>query len=203
MYYLIVRNRPEDLGYHAAADDGTSDEVPAAEPTETGSGNNHETSAQRYLHALTNQRFMIACIAIGFQSIARYGLILWVPVHFLGASWKKEPGGRWISLSLAVGMAVGALTSGWLSDKLFNSRRSPLIAILMALAAVSTLGMFYLPQEQRVAGVVLLFVCGFCVYGPQSGFWALCPDLLGHRRAGTHQQQGAQGQGRRGGAQAM
>jgi OPA family glycerol-3-phosphate transporter-like MFS transporter len=23
------------------------------------------------------------------------------------------------------------------------------------------------------------------VYGPQSSFWALCPDLVGHRRAGT------------------
>ena len=33
--------------------------------------------------------------------------------------------------------------------------------------------------------VPLLFLCGFFAYGPQSAFWALCPDLLGARRSGT------------------
>lgn len=31
----------------------------------------------------------------------------------------------------------------------------------------------------------MLFLAGFFAYGPQSAFWALCPDLLGHHRAGT------------------
>ncbi len=33
--------------------------------------------------------------------------------------------------------------------------------------------------------MVVLFMCGFFVYGPQSSLWALCPDLVGHKRAGT------------------
>ena len=33
--------------------------------------------------------------------------------------------------------------------------------------------------------IPLLFLTGFFVYGPQAAFWALCPDLLGTRLAGT------------------
>jgi OPA family glycerol-3-phosphate transporter-like MFS transporter len=31
----------------------------------------------------------------------------------------------------------------------------------------------------------MLLLTGFFAYGPQSAFWALCPDLLGRERAGT------------------
>jgi len=34
-----------------------------------------------------------------------------------------------------------------------------------------------------IAGLFLL--AGFFVYGPQSNFWPLCPDLLGNENAGT------------------
>jgi hypothetical protein len=66
-------------------------------------------------------------LAIGFQNAARYGLLVWVPVHFLGANWTKADAStaidpRWISIALPVGMAVGAFSNGWVSDKLFNSR---------------------------------------------------------------------------------
>ena len=54
----------------------------------------------------------------------------------------------------------------------------------MLLAAVSSLVMFFLPRQSLLA-IPLLFLTGFFAYGPQSTFWALCPDLLGHRRAAT------------------
>ena len=54
----------------------------------------------------------------------------------------------------------------------------------MALAAVASLGMLFLPRESSL-GIALLFMTGFFAYGPQSAFWALCPDLLGKTRAGT------------------
>ena len=82
-------------------------------------------------------------------------------------------------------MAMGALTNGWISDKLFNSRRSAAIMLYMALAAVTALYMYTIPTNHVYLGMAVLFLCGFFVYGPQSSFWALCPDLVGHKRAGT------------------
>ncbi len=195
-YYLFVRDRPEDLGFPSLQYGEDEDE----ENTQSGLPNNEtvpaETSWERYQLVLSNQRFLIASVAIGFQSVARYGLLVWVPVHFLGKDWKDSPD-KWISIALPIGMALGAMTTGWLSDRFFHSSRSRVISLFMLLAAGCSLAMFLLPRghllELRLLGFVLsvdsaipmLFLTGFFAYGPQSAFWALCPDLLGHERAGT------------------
>ena len=190
VYYLIVRDRPEDLGYDSPHSDLTED-LKGAESKEIGaeaangdSGHESpETSLQRYKVVLGNWRFMAASIAIGFQSSARYGLLIWVPVHFLGEDWKNSQA-AWISVALPVGMALGALTGGWISDRVFNSVRWKLISSFMTLAAIASMIMFFLPRGHS-AGIMILFLCGFFAYGSQSAFWALCPDLLSHNRAGT------------------
>lgn len=144
----------------------------------------NETAWQRYGAALTNGKVLLACLSIGFQNAVRYGLLVWVPVYFLGDHFKEEPKGKWISIALPVGMALGALASGWVSDRFCNSRRSGVIALFMLLAAVAAMGMYLLPPA-HLLGVPVLFLAGFFAYGPQSTFWALAPDLLGRARAGT------------------
>ncbi|MCC6682572.1 MAG: MFS transporter [Phycisphaeraceae bacterium] len=219
VYYLLVRDKPEDRGFASLADAGAEDDDEQAnDQIEAGvvcaqcgysvrpnsqhekcpechsdlsadgamisAGDYRESSWRRYKGVLSNWRFMIASLAIGFQSIARYGLLIWVPVYFLGENWKQDPTGAWVSVALPVGMALGALSSGWMSDRIFGANRSKPIALFLFLAAVSSILMFNLPRG-HMAGVPLLFLCGFFAYGPQSPFWALCPDLLGRRRAGT------------------
>ena len=190
VYYLIVRDRPEDLGYDSPHDvlaEGAKEaenKEPVAEAVDENSEYDAaETSLQRYKIVLSNWRFMAASIAIGFQSSARYGLLIWVPVHFLGKDWKNSEA-AWISIALPVGMALGAVTGGWISDKIFKSVRWKLISSFMSLAAIASMIMFFLPRGHW-AGILILFLCGFFAYGSQSAFWALCPDLLSHNRAGT------------------
>jgi len=188
VYYLIVRNRPQDMGFppvHSKDDDDeANDEANDEDEQPTTPDLPTETSWQRYRHAFSNLKFMIACMAIGFQNTARYGLLIWVPVHFLGKNWKDGGGNKWITLALPIGMALGALTSGWLSDRFFHAKRSQVISLFMFLAACFAASMYMLPMGHPMI-IPILFLTGFFVYGPQSGFWALCPDLLGHKRAGT------------------
>ncbi|MGJ7527740.1 MFS transporter [Variovorax sp. GB1P17] len=183
-FYLIARERPEDLGFKSpetgvanAEDAKSAHAVHEAE----------ESSWSRYKAVLSNPRLMIAALSIGFQNAARYGLIVWVPVHFLGKDWAKAADGMidpaWISVALPVGMAFGALTNGWISDKVFGSKRYKAIVLYMLLGAVASIGMYLLPTS--ILGLGLLFLAGFFVYGPASSFWALCPDLVGAKRAGT------------------
>lgn len=172
--WLVAKDRPADAGF---ADEATGEDKPA----DTGAG---ETSRERYRAALGNRRLLLAGLAIGFQNTVRYGLLIWVPVYFLGSAHKLNPAGKWISVALPVGMALGAIASGWISDRYCNSRRSGVIASFMALAAVAALGMWMLPPG-HLLGLPLLFLAGFFAYGPQSAFWALAPDLMGRERAGT------------------
>lgn len=175
-YYLIVRNRPEDLGFESPEETSETEK-------KTNQVDEKESSLSRYMTALKNWRFMVGCVGIGFQSAARYGLLIWVPVYFLGENWKKS-GSLWIAVALPIGMAFGAVTGGWVSDKVFNSVRWKVITLFMTLAAAASMIMYTLPRGHW-AGIVMLFTCGFFTYGSQSSFWALAPDLLGNKRAGT------------------
>jgi OPA family glycerol-3-phosphate transporter-like MFS transporter len=183
-FYLIAREKPEDMGFASPHDD---DDAVSPEAVAIST----EGSLARYKGVLSNWRLWVASLSIGFQNAARYGLLVWVPVHFLGADWAKADASsaavdpRWISVALPVGMAVGAFSNGWISDKLFNSRRSVAIVLYMVLAAITSLYMYTIPTSDVYLGMTVLFLCGFFVYGPQSSFWALCPDLVGHKRAGT------------------
>lgn len=182
-FYLVARERPQDLGFEPLDDTGVAN----AQDKDNEAGHHEEPSLQRYKAVLKNPRLLIAAVSLGFQNAARYGLIVWVPVHFLGANWQKgeslvDP--KWITVALPVGMAVGALSNGWVSDRLFGSRRYLAIMLYMFLGALTSLWMWSLPAHSAL-GLLALFLCGFFVYGPASSFWALCPDLVGAKRAGT------------------
>lgn len=181
-FYIVARDRPEDLGFASPHEEDDSAEAAAIE---------QESSKARYLAVLSNWRIWMGGLAIGFQNAARYGLLVWVPVHFLGgaeASNNAVASGiapEWTTIALPVGMAVGAATNGFISDRYFATRRYLAIVLYMVLAAGTALLMYQIPASDVYLGLAVLFLCGFFVYGPQASFWALCPDLVGHRRAGT------------------
>jgi len=178
--FLVVREKPEDLGLAQPADErapGETMDEPAAA----------QASLSRYRAVLSNWRLYAAGLSIGFQNAARYALLVWIPVHFLGPNWKSagaviDP--TWITVALPIGMALGASTNSWLSDILFQSRRYPAIITYMVLAAVIAIAMGFVPHGSPL-GIFGLFLCGFFVFGPASSFWALCPDIFGRHLAGT------------------
>jgi OPA family glycerol-3-phosphate transporter-like MFS transporter len=180
VFWLVAKEKPQDAGHAPLPDE------PGESPVvndDVGSG--PELSVwDRYRTGLTNVPFMIGCMSIGFQNLARYGLLIWVPVHFLGKGFDKNSGTMWVSMALPIGMALGAVSAGLISDSVFKGKRSSAIIIFLFLAAIFAGGLSLLPHESVLA-IPLLFLAGFFVYGPQSGYWALCPDLLGRRLAGT------------------
>lgn len=177
---LFVAERPDDKQL------ATSMRETKAHSVDTDAGDDL-SSAQRYALVLKNWRLYVTGLAIGFQNAARYALVVWVPVHFLGVDWKTasttiDP--RWITVALPIGMALGSLSNSWISDVLFRGRRYLAIVSYMVLATITALTMMEVSHGSMV-GIALLFLCGFFVFGPASSFWALCPDIFGRRAAGT------------------
>jgi hypothetical protein len=81
-------------------------------------------------------------------------------------------------------MALGAISNSWVSDVLFDSRRFVAIIVYMVIAALVALALSQ-AAPGGVPSLVLMFMCGFFVFGPASSFWALCPDLFGRRLSGA------------------
>lgn len=178
--FFTVQEKPEDLGLTQPADERAGEEI-VNEPVAA------QASLARYGAVLSNWRLYATGLSIGFQNAARYALLVWIPVHFLGPNWKSasaviDP--TWITVALPVGMALGASTNSWLSDVLFKSRRYPAIITYMVLAAIIAIAMGFVPHGSAL-GIFGLFLCGFFVFGPASSFWALCPDIFGRHLSGT------------------
>lgn len=189
-FYLVARNKPADRGLPTPADPTDDDPADDLAQTERLSPiDAPESSRARYVAVLRHPKIWVTGISIGLQNAARYGLLVWVPVYFLGANWKDSGASGvnplWITVALPVGMAIGALVNGQISDRVFGSRRSQPIMVFMVLGAVCSMGMYLLPTSQTALAIAVLFLTGFFVYGPQASFWALCPDLVGARRSGT------------------
>jgi len=175
-FFFVVRESPQDMGFDSPDDD---------EPENPDGDRLAGSALTRYRHVFGNRRFLLACVAIGFQNVARYGLIVWTPIHYLGKSWKDDQSNTWLTLALPFGMALGAVFFGQLSDRVFRSNRSRPIALSMTAAGAVAAAMWLFPDPGLAMGLTLMILAGFFVYGPQSSFWPLCPDLLGRRCAGT------------------
>jgi len=139
----------------------------------------------RYKTVLKNGNFIKASLSFGFESMARYGLIFWVPVHYLGKGWKDNPQYLWVTLLLPIGMAIGAISFGTLSDSLFRGNRIASIRLGMVLSAVLVLLVYISPSSNLFIGGILMFLSGFFVYGPQANFWPLSPQMLPENATGT------------------
>lgn len=170
VFFIFARNQPSDKGFIDIKEEGEE---------------NASTWRERYAKVFSNKTFLIASLAIGFQNMARYGLIFWVPVHFLGQNWKTAPQNLWVTFLLPIGMAIGALTFGNLSDTLFKGDRPKSIATGMCLSAFIAIVIFFTNSHHIWLNALLMFGAGFFVYGVQANFWPMNPELLGKKYMGT------------------
>lgn len=170
LFYFIARSKPSEKGY--------SNLYPEKQDQKENSWK------ERYMTVLKNRRFVVASVSLGFESMARYGLIVWVPLYFLGNS-KGNTDSLWGSLLLPIGMALGAFSFGIISDYLFKGNRHRSIFTGMFVAGAIMMCIYLTPPENWALGGLLMFLGGFFVYGPQANFWPLSPDLLGEKHVGT------------------
>lgn len=163
IFFLLIKDKP----------DGTKeDNKPSTRPDNQGDW------IGRYKTVLGNRNFIKASLSFGFESMARYGLIFWLPVHYLGKGWKDNPQYLWVTLLLPIGMAAGAISFGTLSDSVFKGNRIASIRLGMLVSAVLVILVYLSPASNMVMASVFIFLSGFFVYGPQANYWPLSPQML-------------------------
>jgi OPA family glycerol-3-phosphate transporter-like MFS transporter len=185
LFYVLVRDRPEDVGLPPLADAESNDQAAATLVNKSGAP--QPRWHQRYATVLSSPGFLLAATVIVFQSFARYGLLTWTAVYYSDSGLSANDALKF-TLSLPIGMGIGAVAGGYISDRWFVSKRTYVVAIFLAISAACFLVMRANPVDaagdQRL-GIGLLFVAGFFVYGAQGPLWAICPDLVGRENSGT------------------
>ena len=92
-----------------------------------------------------------------------------------------------MTVALPVGMLLGPLTAGWISDNVFNAQRCPMILAYIGGAVAVLLTISFVPIEQMglTWAMVLLFLAGFFVLGVIGTLWTLAIDFGGRKLPGT------------------
>ncbi|MBI4992812.1 MAG: MFS transporter [Candidatus Magasanikbacteria bacterium] len=171
---FLLRNRPSHAGY---AD------------MDVGDGTHHDKTPVNwgYLWGRMTSRVMLFLIAAEFcTGFVRQGLLLYYTeymqeVHHIG---KGTALFAWGGIGITLGGIIGALSCGWLSDKLFDSRRPPVACIFYACQVPALFLLGFAPGPTAAA-----FLVGFCcmfifgIHGMLSGTASM--DFGGRKATAT------------------
>ncbi|MBR2028653.1 MAG: MFS transporter [Oscillospiraceae bacterium] len=143
----------------------------------------HKGKLYPYIYLLKQWKFDLWIIIIACSSIARYGLLTWIPTYYVDVYNVDIEAGIIGSVVCPLGMAVGALVIPVLSDRLWSQNRIPWVIISSLLSIAAVVG--FMNVGAGFAASALLFFAGFFIYGINSLVWAFATDVGGRTFGAT------------------
>jgi sugar phosphate permease len=166
VYTLVfLREAPEDGPVNRAAD-------PAAQQV---------SWFDNLAATLTNPALWLVAIGLMLLDACRYGFTDWGLTHLKEVQQTSVGTSALKYAVLPAGGIAGALVAGWLSDRLFDGRRAPVIVMFLTLLGLLTLLYDRVAHSSSAGTVVLLVAIGFCIFGPQVLLVGTAPADLARR----------------------
>ena len=134
---------------------------------------------------LNNKPLWIIAVANIFVYVVRYGVLNWAPTYLTAAKACPADTARWQFFVYEAAGIPGTLLAGWISDRFFRGRRSPVSFIYMALVTVFVWIYWKNPPGCFVVDSIALFAIGFLIYGPVMLIGVSAVDLVPKKAAGT------------------
>ncbi len=185
--YLVVHDRPGQAGF---ADFDTGD-------ASSGEDDRPDPLLVVLKKVVTNPIVLTIGAIELCTGVLRQGIMQWYPIYGkeMGYDAKFLITEHW-GLMLFLAGSVGGMTAGWVSDKVFGSRRGPVAALLYGLMFFAVLVMSFFVQPPQAGApvsllnmwmlgfaVVLISYCVIGTHGMLSGTATM--DFGGRKNAGT------------------
>ena len=163
-FFLLVRDTPEQVGLAPVVAD--EEPLPGQLP-----------GARRSLLAnvaatLRNPYLWVVAITFFLLDLNRYGFVNWLPA-FLDERGAATGTGLMAHFSELMKRCIhplagslGAVTAGWATDRFFDGRRAPVIALLLALLGIFSVAFPFVDPNNSTLIILLVALIGFCTYGP-------------------------------------
>ncbi|MDO8540022.1 MAG: MFS transporter [Opitutaceae bacterium] len=126
-------------------------------------------------------------IAFGnlFLYVARYGALTWAPTFIKEAKGVQLSTAGWMMALFEVLGIAGMLSAGWVSDRVFRTRRGPVMAVYMLGATLAMLVFWLAPASLPWVFGLALGACGFFIYGPLMLVSVAATGFAGKKAAAT------------------
>ncbi|MCH8235611.1 MAG: MFS transporter [Chloroflexi bacterium] len=178
VYFLLVRDRPSDVGlqpYEEEPDSYTAraEAIPADQLRGFGP----------YRTLLTNWRFLAASHVKGLENVVRYGLTTWVPLYYFEEGGLSIESTILVTVALPIGYLTAPIVSGYISDRYMGSQRRPMIMASAFLSAAVLVALAFAPADNEFLGAGLLLAGGFAM--SLTMIQAMAVDIGGRHMAGT------------------
>jgi len=136
-------------------------------------------------HVLNNRYLWAIAIANAFIYFVRYGVVNWIPTYLQTAKGFSFRESSWAWFLYEWAAIPGTIACGWISDRVFGSRRAPATILFMALTLVAVVAYWLNMHGPLWIDYAALIAIGFLIYGPimMIGLHAL--DLVPKKAAGT------------------
>jgi len=129
---------------------------------------------------LADKKVWLAGMGLFGLNIVRYGFLSWAPTYFFEVQGANITTATYKALVFPLAGALGALSTGWLCDKIFKAKRTSVGLMSSLVLAVSLIA--FSATESWQFGLVLLALIGFTTFGPHSLLVSQLPMVLGNRK---------------------
>ncbi len=165
LFLIFQRNRPEDVGlpsieeYHG--------EKPAVLDEHETPIEESEGSWNVIAEVLTTPMVWLLALVYFFLKPTRYAILFWGPLYVHEKLGTEVLDSALISSLFEIAGPVSVIVAGFLSDKVFGSRRMPVIVMGLLVLTVLLFTMERLPASKFALSYWFLGI-GFMVYGPDA-----------------------------------
>jgi sugar phosphate permease len=140
-----------------------------------------KTNLKETLEAvLTNKTVWFAGMGLFGLNIVRYGFLDWAPTYFFETQQANITTATYKALIFPLFGALGSLSMGWLTDKVFKNIRTLAGLIMSIILAISAI--LFASTVNWIFGLILLAIIGFTTFGPHSLLVTQLPMILGNRK---------------------
>jgi sugar phosphate permease len=180
MYVFLVRDRPS----HAGLPEEDEEPRPAEKATPTTQGIAAcGTSRAAIGEVLSDPVLWLIGAMYFFLTLTRYAFLFWLPLYMTQhLEYSTVDAGYTSSLYELVGF-LGAIIAGYASEKLFQSRRFPVGAIMLWGLALASLVLPKLSTMGHVWNAVGISLVGIMTYGPDTLMSGAAAQDVGSKEA--------------------
>ncbi|MCP4804613.1 MAG: MFS transporter [Proteobacteria bacterium] len=166
------RNQPSDVGLPELDEPGSD-------------GATAEESGWSWLTGPVLTNMLMVGAFYFFVKFIRYAIWSWAP-YFLDLNFGLEGDeAGYFSTTFDIAGIAGVLAAGWLSDKVFKSKRAIVSLLFMVGMAIACGVMYVAGQTSPVVFAALLGIVGFTLYGPDALMTGAGAMDIGSRRGAT------------------
>jgi sugar phosphate permease len=158
------------------------DEAPSESLSASSFASSSTTSwRNNILLTLSNPSLWIVGIALCMLDACRYGFTDWGVTHLKEVHSTSVSSAAFRYAVFPCGGILGAFFSGWVTDRFFDGRRVPVVCMMLLVLGLLTAVYSSVVGWGLASSIVILFLIGFCIFGPQVQLVGTLPVGLAQR----------------------